>query len=37
MPKQDYTEKEIKHLEMIESVIERMGQNKGDYDIAVQL
>lgn len=27
MPKQDYTDKEIKHLEMIESVIERMGQN----------
>ena len=27
MPKQDYTDQEIKHLEMIESVIERMGQN----------
>ena len=28
MPQQeDYTEKEMKHLEMIESVIERMGQN----------
>lgn len=27
MAKQDYSDKEIKHLEMIESVIERMGQN----------
>ena len=27
MAKQDYDDKEIKHLEMIESVIERMGQN----------
>lgn len=27
MTKQDYTESEIKHLEMIESIIERMGQN----------
>lgn len=27
MSKQDYTDQEIKHLEMIESVIERMGQN----------
>lgn len=25
MAKQDYNEKEMKHLEMIESVIERMG------------